>query len=183
LRIVRRSFPLNLTLAALWLVVSHTARAGEIYTLEDVTFTNGATASGSFYYSLSGYVDIDITISSPYSGAAIQYSNNTAEPNNPFSLVAVDSNAPDLTGADFLSLSFLNSLYQGFGSYVSGSAINPSTYGICTNSTCSAVTTVSTTPYISGAEITDDPGPPGIIDAGAADFGAARHSIDSGCIF
>ena len=153
-----------IAIGVLSLLLSDTAaRAGVLYTLEDVNFTNGTAASGSFQYctnwcpdpiTVAGFTNIDITISGPVPTLLFQYLAFGGT-------LFVDSDAPDLTGADFLQVSFNSSLYQGEGSYLAGNDPIAAAYGTCTDSTCSTTDTVAVTPGPgegSGALVTTDPG-------------------------
>ncbi len=142
---------------ALWIAVTSAPASAVplLWTLNDVTFNAGGTASGSFRFDAdtASYSDIAVTTS------------GTGDSDTSFDLVAgtglgylqlLDSSAgPDYSGAVTLSLSFLAELTNAGGEV--GLELNSFSAGLagCANPDCFILTAVAGDQFASGSVISE----------------------------
>ena len=152
-----RSLRTLLIAAAVLLLPSLASADGITWTLNDVTFIGGGSASGSFNYdavsNLYSAVNVATTAGAPFAGSSYNtitdaiYFNSTAigfGP-NPF----LNYNGGNLTGATVIELLFLNPLTNAGGT--------DSVYAVeflCNDSTCDdPATRYSTSGFVSGSSV------------------------------
>lgn len=130
--------------ACLVALASSPARATPLtWTLQNTTFTDGGTASGSFVYdaTTNAYSGINISVSAhgTYPASVFQFPdlNFSGLLMSSTALGAFDSNAADLTGADVLGLSFTNPLTGSGGTDPLVLTFGYSGESRCTNAGCS----------------------------------------------
>lgn len=136
---------LGLFLAALGSSVAH---ASPITWTLSVTFDSGATASGSFVYDAdtNQYISRDIVFSAlPANPFLFQYPQNVSDSGT---LDSVNSNAADLTGADFLGLVFGSILTDAGGTV----AVPRGIEATCLDATCINITLGG--PRVTGGVVT-----------------------------
>jgi hypothetical protein len=117
------------------------------WTLENVTFAGGATASGSFVYDAdtNQYISRDIVFSAlPATPFLFQYPQLGFDPGE---LDSVNSDAADLTGVGYLALIFGSILTDAGGTV----ALSNGFEGTCSNATCLAV---ALGPTVKGGSVT-----------------------------
>jgi len=126
------------------MVAPRSAEANTIikWTLNGVTFTDGGTATGSFFYDAAtqDVSALDITTSGGSVGGYHYLDPNGDAPPYPSTGFAIVNPSADYTGARFLMLYFQSALTSTPGTILlSTSTALPSFEGTCTNSGCTAV--------------------------------------------
>ena len=138
-------FILMFVLLMLALSVDTASAAGTplIWYLDDVTFSNGASANGSFTFDAdtNTYSDINITvINSPSRGTTTYGVPNPSSSGNSTTMIAVEEVLADMVGVEELALGFASSLTNSGGTIV----IAPypggfSVQGTCNNTACGGI--------------------------------------------
>ena len=96
------------------------AQAGQTWYLENITFSNGTTAFGSFDYdaTTNAYSSIDISVfdSPSYGPGTIKYGvSNPSSSGNASTMILVEEVLPNMTGVLELALGFESSLTNAGG--------------------------------------------------------------------
>lgn len=119
------------------------AQAGQTWYLENVTFSNGARAFGSFDYdaTTNTYSNIDISVfDSPSYGTVMYGVRNTSSLGNATTLIMVEEVLPDMIGVLELGLGFASPLTNAGGTinielYPTGFSVQ----GTCNTTTCTGI--------------------------------------------
>jgi hypothetical protein len=110
------------------------------WTLSGVTFSGGATASGSFVYdaTTNTFTSIDVTVAGSLFGNGTYTTLDPGFPSEASQLVTVPATLPDFTGTPVLALDFSIALTDAGGPV----PLAPGLHGIqqCSNAACSVST-------------------------------------------
>jgi hypothetical protein len=177
-----RTFPAFLVSTACMLTLGLASANADpiIWSLTDVSFGDGGTASGSFVFDATsasfGAIDITTTPGTEFGGAAY----TTFAFGNPLFLTSVTGSFPTLTGTPFLSLNFTSPLTDAGGIIPLGigSFGSISVEGTCLVADCGSG---SVARFVTSGEVSAVPGPiagaglPGLILAGVGLLGWWRR--------